>query len=147
MNAPPSVHIRWMIQRDMPTVLEIEYLCFQNPWNHDRFIKEFKNSRNIGMVAELNEVVIGYMIYSINREIINVLNLAVVPRMQRKGIGTAMISKLVGKLYSQERLKLSLEVQEENLDAQLFLKECGFVAVRTIKNESSNNTYLFEYLK
>ena len=34
-----AVHIRWMIRRDMPEVLQIEAASFEFPWLEDDFIR------------------------------------------------------------------------------------------------------------
>ena len=33
------VHIRWMIRRDMPEVLDIEQCGFEFPWSEEDFIR------------------------------------------------------------------------------------------------------------
>ena len=34
-----KVHIRWMIRRDMPEVLDVENDGFEFPWSEDDFIR------------------------------------------------------------------------------------------------------------
>ena len=55
------VHIRWMIRRDMPSVLAIEQECFEFPWYEDDFVRCLRQRNCIGMVAELDDKVVGYM--------------------------------------------------------------------------------------
>ena len=50
-----SVHIRWMIRRDMSDVLEIENNSFEFPWFEEDFIRCLRQRNCIGMVAEYDE--------------------------------------------------------------------------------------------
>ena len=47
-----NVHIRWMIRRDMPEVLQIERTSFEYPWSEEDFIRCLRQRNCIGMVAE-----------------------------------------------------------------------------------------------
>jgi len=77
-----------------------------------------------------------------------VLNFAVSPRQRRCGIGTQMIAKLVGKLSSQRRSRITLEVRETNLAAQLFFRDTGFRAVSVLRQfyaDTPEDAYLMHY--
>ena len=121
------IHIRWMIRRDMPAVLSIESLCFDFPWNEDEFIRCLRQPSCIGMVAEIGDQILGYTIYDLRKNRIEVLNFAVDPGHQLRGVGRAMVDKL-RKLNPDRRRQISVFVSEENLDAQLFFKAMGFRA-------------------
>jgi [ribosomal protein S18]-alanine N-acetyltransferase len=116
------VHIRWMIRRDMPEVLAIENRSFEFPWSEDDFIRCLRQRNCIGMVAEYDERVVGFMIYELHKNRLHILNFAVRPEFRRQGIGRSMIRKLVGKLSQQRRNRIMLEIRETNLDAQLFFR-------------------------
>ena len=62
------VHIRWMIRRDMPSVLGIEQSCFEFAWNEDDFIRCLRQRNCIGMVAEIDDEIVGFMIYETAQE-------------------------------------------------------------------------------
>lgn len=72
-------HIRWMIRRDMPEVLAIEAASFEFPWLEDDFIRCLRQRNCIGMVAEHDDRVVGFMIYELNKSRIQVLNFATAP--------------------------------------------------------------------
>ena len=90
------VHIRWMIRRDMPTVLGIENSCFEFAWNEDDFIRCLRQRNCIGMVAEEDEQVVGFMIYELHKNRLHILNFAVHADHRRAGVGKAMLTKLLG---------------------------------------------------
>ena len=96
------VHIRWMIRRDMPSVLGIENACFEFAWSEDDFIRCLRQRNCIGMVAEQDDEVVGFMIYELHKNRLHILNFAVHPEHRRTGVGQSMVDKLLGKL-SHER--------------------------------------------
>ncbi len=142
------VHIRWMIRRDMPEVLAIEARSFEFPWLEDDFIRCLSQRNCIGMVAEYDDRVVGFMIYELTKTRIRVLNFAVAAAYRRQGVGSQMIAKLAGKLSTQRRTRITLEVRETNLAAQLFFRANGFRAVSVLRNfydDTPEDAYLFQY--
>lgn len=142
------VHIRWMIRRDMPEVLDIEQGSFEFPWHEDDFIRCLRQRNCIGMVAEQNERVVGFMIYELHKTRLHVLNFAVASECRRMDVGKQMIQKLVSKLSSQRRTRISLEVRETNLGAQLFFKQAGFRATAVLRDfydDSTEDAYVMQF--
>ncbi len=142
------VHIRWMIRRDMPEVLKIEQSGFEFPWAEEDFIRCLRQRNCIGMVAECGEEIVGFMIYELHKNRLHILNFAVTPAARRKCVGTQMIEKLISKLTSQKRTRISLEVRETNLPAQMFFKQGGFRAVSVLRDfydDSTEDAYVMQY--
>jgi ribosomal-protein-alanine N-acetyltransferase len=138
------VHIRWMIRRDMPEVLAIERESFEFSWSEDEFIRCLQQRNCIGMVAEHDDRVVGFMIYELNKTRIHVLNFAVAAACRRRGVGSQMVAKLVSKLSSQ----ITLEVRETNLAAQLFFRSQRFRAVSVLRqyyDDTPEDAYLMQY--
>ncbi len=130
------VHTRWVIKRDLPEILEIENASFAVPWVEEDFLRCLRNRNCIGMVAEHgaygHELVIGYTLYELHRDRIHLLSFAVLPAWRRQGVGEQMIEKLARKLCGHGRNRLTIEVRETNLEAQLFFRKVGFLATRVI---------------
>lgn len=142
------VHIRWMIRRDMREVLDIERASFEHPWFEEEFIRCLRQRNCIGMVAEHAERVVGFMIYELHKTRLHILNFAVAADCRRRMVGSQMIDKLVGKLSSQRRTRISLEVRESNLTAQVFFSRMGFRATTVLHDfydENDEDAYLFQY--
>jgi ribosomal-protein-alanine N-acetyltransferase len=142
------VHIRWMIRRDMPEVLGIEREGFEFPWSEEDFIRCLRQRNCIGMVAEYDDQVVGYMIYELHKTRLHILNFSVAKRMRRLGVGAEMIEKLISKLSSQRRSRITLEVRETNLAAQLFFRANGFRAVSVLRDyyeDTPEDAYLMQY--
>lgn len=143
-----TVHIRWMIRKDMPEVQEIEALSFEFQWTEECFIRCLRQRNCIGMVAEHDEKVVGFMIYELHKNRLHILNFAVHPSCQRRGVGEQMVRKLISKLAPQRRSRIMLEIRETNLDAQLFFRQMGFKAVSLLRDfyeDTPEDAFLFQF--
>ncbi len=127
-------HIRWMIRRDMPEVMEAERLCHEDAWTEDQFIACLQQRNCIGMVAEIQEFVVGYMVYELYKNHLWLVNLAVHPKWQGQGIGREMVEKLKGKLSTHRRSAIHMKVSERCQGAHFFLRKMGFRATRVERN-------------
>lgn len=141
-------HIRWMIRRDMPEVLTIETEVFEFPWTEEDFLCCLRQRNCIGMVAEHDDKVAGFMVYELNKAYIHLVNFAVAKNLHRHGVGRQMVDKLIGKLSEQRRCRITLEVRETNLPAQLFFRAMEFRAISTFKQffaDTPEDAYLMQY--
>lgn len=147
-NQQVQVHIRWMIRRDMAEVLEIEQASFEFPWSEEDFIHCLRQRNCIGMVAEHDDRVVGFMIYELHKNRIHVLNFAVSAEGRRRGVGVQMNHKLVSKLSAGRRTRITLQVRETNLAAQLFFRQCGYRAVSVLRayyEDTPEDAYLMQF--
>jgi len=145
---PLRVHIRWMIRRDMAEVLDIERESFEFPWYEEDFIRCLRQRNCIGMVAEHGERVVGFMIYELHKSRLHILNFAVADAFRSRDVGRQMAEKLISKLSSQRRTRISLEVRETNLPAQLFFRQLGFRATSVLRSyyeDSPEDAYLMQF--
>ena len=148
--APTSldVQIRWLIRRDMMEVLEIEREAFEFPWGEEDFLCCLRQRNCIGMVAEFNHRIVGFMIYELHRDSLRILNFAVGSSYRRRGVGSQMVLRLVDRLSQQRRKEICLEVRESNLPAQQFFKDREFAAVDVLRNhydDTAEDAYLMRY--
>ena len=142
--------IRWLIRRDLPEVLEIESACYEFAWTEEDFLCCFRREpiSCIGMVAEHNDRVVGFMVYELHKIKLRIINFAVAPNEQRRGIGRQMIWRLVEKLAQQYRKEIELEVRGPNLSMQLFLRSQGFKATCVLRNyyeDNGDDAYSFSF--
>jgi [ribosomal protein S18]-alanine N-acetyltransferase len=146
--SPSTCNIRWMIRRDMDEVLDIENQTFEFPWLDEDFLRVLRQRNCIGMVAEHECRVAGFMIYELHKTCIRVLNFSVAPDYQRRGVGSQMVAKLIAEFSTQRRSRIVLEVRETNLAAQLFFRENGFRAVSVLRSfyeDAPEDAYLMQY--
>jgi [ribosomal protein S18]-alanine N-acetyltransferase len=137
-----------MIRRDLLAVYAIEKESFEINWTLGEFLRVLRQRNCIGMVAEIDGEVAGFMIYELHKSGIQILNFAVASIYRNNGVGSAMVQKLVGKLSPERRRKLTLQISDGNLHAHLFFSRHGFIATRVIKDAfedgSGEDAYFFE---
>lgn len=140
--------IRWMIRRDIPDVLKIENEGFEFMWSEDDFLSCLRQRNCIGMLAEHDNRVVGFMVYGLSKTRISILNFAVAAAFRRQSVGGQMIEKLINKLSQQRRQEIVLEVRETNLAAQLFFRSQGFQAIGVLRGhyaDSAEDAYAMRY--
>lgn len=124
---PLKIHIRWMIRRDIPEAIEIGQSgeC----WATENFLWHLRQRNMIGMVAEIGEKVVGFMVYALEKYRLDILNFCVHPSFRLQTVGTQMIDRLITKLSSHRRTRLKFMVRERNTGLLLFLRRMKFEAV------------------
>lgn len=140
--------LRWMIRRDLKSVLDIEHNSFEFPWTKWEFIQCLRKRTCIGMVAEVNEEVVGYMLYECGEKELELISFAVHPKHRLSGIGRTLIGRLISKLVAGRRANIVASVRDSNLPAQLFFRSMGFFCTKVEKDyydESDDNAYIMEY--
>ena len=88
------------------------------------------------------------MIYELHRSRLHILNFAVHPEYRRTGIGSQMLGKLVNKLSTHRRQRITLAVRERNLDAQVFFRQFDFKATRVLRKyyeDSGEDAFQMEF--
>ena len=135
-----AVQIRWLIRRDMADVLAIEQASFEYAWTEEDFLCCLRQRNCIGMVAERDGRIVGFMIYELHKARLRLLNFAVARDARRRHVGAQMIRRLIDKLSQQRRREIVLEVRETNLAAQLFFKGMGFVALGVLRDRYDDTT-------
>jgi len=145
-----QLNIRWAIRKDMEAVMQIENDCFPIPWSDADFHRALCRREIIGLVAEIEECVVGFVIYEFRADRLIVLNFAVRPDCQRRGIGTALVNKLKSKLRPERRKRITLHARESNIIAQKFFSSQGFRALGVKRDlyqctETNEDAYLFQY--
>ena len=142
------VHIRWFIRGDMAKVLKIEHESFEFPRSEEDFLTCLRQRNCIGLVAECDQKIVGFMIYELHKSRLRILNFAVAAESRRMQVGTQMVQNLIGKLSPQRRTEIILEVRETNLAAQLFFQAHNFRAVTVLRghyDDTTEDAYLMRY--
>ena len=141
-----KIHIRWMLRCDLNRVCDIDAMCFPDPWDEAEFTRIAGMQKIIPQVIEFGEEVCGFMIYELRKSSVRVVTFAVHPEWRRRGFGMALIGRLKAKLSSHRRNRITLDVSERNLDAQIFFKRMGFLALRVNRDATDEgDTYRMVY--
>ncbi len=126
-----------MEEEDIPSILEIENVSFQTPWRSSTFSGEIVN-RGISfpyvIVHRIVERIIGYIIYWKIQEEVQISNFAIHPDFRGKGIGEAVMRRVIKAIQRDGGVYVFLEVRPSNLSARSLYKKLGFKVLGTRKD-------------
>jgi len=124
-----------MTMEHLDAVYAIETDSFSVPWTYESLRDEIlKNKMAYYFVAVEGGVVIGYagMWHVINEG--HITNIAVQEEHRGKGIGAALVNRLIAFAVEKEMIGLTLEVRFGNAAAQRLYFKHGFTIEGTRKN-------------
>jgi ribosomal-protein-alanine N-acetyltransferase len=127
LRGQSELHLRWMPESEFSQVLQIESRASTTPWSLEDLYRHKNQSNCVFMVVETGTRLVGFMLYEFHEEMLRVIKLAVDPQYQRCGVGFLMVARLFDKL-GRTRHHIEMEVRENNVQGQRFLKACGFKA-------------------
>ena len=117
--------IRPARRADVGDVAAIERVAFSDPW----FAGDFAECVGAGvpfLVAEEHGTVAGYVIGHFAADEGEILNLGVAPAHRRKGIGRALVERMLATLRARGVRIVFLEVRESNTSARRLYEALGF---------------------
>ena len=117
-----EIIIENMNSQHLDGVVNIENICFANPWSRDDLEQQLNLDTSHFAVATVDEKVVGYMGLQVFSGEGYVTNVAVLPEYRRQGIAKMLIEKQM----QNEMSFITLEVRESNLPAIKLYESCGF---------------------
>jgi ribosomal-protein-alanine N-acetyltransferase len=121
-----AVEIRVLQLGDLAEVEAIEQRAYQTPWSRSMFASELAKSTSICLGAFEGGQLVGYVINSRYVDAWHVMNVAVDPDFQRRGIATQLLERLFELTVDDERRGYTLEVRISNADAIRLYEKLGF---------------------
>ena len=122
----------------VPQVVELEKLCFADPWSRMSIESELKNVWSCWLVAVEGDQVVGYIDSQTAIDETDVMNVAVHPDFRRRGIAESLIACLIEALKMRGSHALMLEVRASNVPAIRLYEKMGFHQVGCRKNYYRN---------
>ena len=125
--------IRHAIKTDISDIVKIEDASFMKPYSRRIFERMFDSYPNCFLVAELDNVIVGYIIGRIeSKNVGHLISIAVCPSKRREGIGEKLTLEAIHKLTELGAINVRLECRESNLPAQKMYEKMGFKFVDTL---------------
>lgn len=118
--------IRPMTRRDVPTVHDIECICFRSPWSKMALMGELKNDVAHYHVLEQDGQIAGYAGMWVLFEEAHITNVAVLPAYRRRGNATRLMLSMMESASLLGATSMTLEVRENNVNAQRMYSKLGF---------------------
>ncbi len=139
--------IRPATQTDLKAILTIEQQTFISPWTEAHFLYELTGNPYASLlVAEVDTLLVGYVDFWITFQQAQINNLAVLPSLKRKKIGTTLLVDALDRIHQSGCHHVTLEVRVSNLAAQQLYQQHGFKIIVTKKHyyENGEDAYLME---
>ena len=128
------INIREATDNDMPSIMQIENLCFPHgTWKEENILYELhENPVSHFWVIELSldekngYRVVGFVDYWETFDSATICQIAIHPYLQRKQLGTALFEEVYNDCYAKKIQTITLEVRVGNEKAISFYKKQGF---------------------
>lgn len=125
-----SARLRPMREADVARVVAIEQACFASPWSRGMFVDELlQGASRTWFVADSPWGLLGYAGLMAADGEGHVMNLAVRPDARGRGLGTALLSRLIASAREGGLRRLTLEVRPSNAGAIQLYHRAGFFEV------------------
>ncbi|MCL2063649.1 MAG: ribosomal protein S18-alanine N-acetyltransferase [Candidatus Cloacimonetes bacterium] len=150
-NSDIVIDLRKMVYDDLNPVYEIEKKCFPDPWIFKFFEDSLKHNEcfvlsviNIGnekntTKEKIAPQIIGFFLGLETLDEYTILNIAILPEYQGKGLGFQLISKII-ESHNLKYDKYFLDVRESNHQAISLYKKIGFKPLYNRKAYYENPT-------
>ncbi len=120
-----ALTLRAMDYSDVDQVMRIEQSIYPYPWTTGNFIDSL-DSGYACMVAELDDVLIGYAVLMPSVEEAHLLTIGIATAHQRKGLGEEVLARMMSMAHDSGINRIILEVRPSNAPALALYRKCGF---------------------
>lgn len=126
-----GIYLRTALPSDLAEVVELERVCYGDPWPASAFAALPDNSRVFFTVARqaVRGPVAGYVVAWYVMDEAELANLAVAPDLRGHGIGQALLDAMLSDASARHVAQVYLEVRESNLAARKLYGTRGFEEV------------------
>ncbi len=132
--------IRPATEADVPAIIELEHQCFPFPWPEGAFYQELKNAwSSLEVLVEPGGSIVGFIVYWIVEDELHLLDIAVHPSLQKRGVGRALMLRLEEICASDGLTFLTLEVRESNDRAIRLYTKMGYDVIHKRKKYYVDN--------
>jgi ribosomal-protein-alanine N-acetyltransferase len=135
-----------MCAADLDAVLIIEQESFPVPWIREHFEQEINAPHSYPFVAEINDVVVGYVCLTSLFEEAQILDIAIASEQRERGMAQKLMAHAVSVSQDKEAEVLALEVRASNSAAIALYEKLGFerTGVRINYYEGKDDAVLME---
>jgi ribosomal-protein-alanine N-acetyltransferase len=124
-----------MVPGDLPEVVAIERASFPNPWTGPLFLQELQVGFSRTIVArDRDAAIVGYLCRWLVADEIHVLNVAVAPRARGRGLGAALLRRVLDEAAVRRVVAVTLEVRRGNAVGRRLYESFGFEEVGSRPN-------------
>lgn len=134
-----EVSLRPMTSVDLDEVMAIERDSFVYPWSSRFFVQELEVECARSIAAEINGRIIGYVLFWLLPDEIDIHNIAVHREFRRRGLGRLLMAQVIARAQRRLSIRVTLEVRVSNSSARRLYESMGFVATGLRRGYYSDN--------
>ena len=149
---PAAVHFRRALPADVPQLVAVDAASPGGGWGADAFRQEMGLAWSRLELAEVNEgaepVVVGFVLYWVVADEVQIFNVAVRSVWRRRGVATALLGRAAAAGRAQGASRVLLEVRRSNEAARSLYRRLGFVETgvrRGYYQREEEDAVLMEY--
>lgn len=117
-----------MTEADLDAVAAAEARIYAFPWTRGNFADSLAAGHQASL-AQQDGRMVGYAVVMQVLDEAHLLNISVLPELQRRGCGSALLGYLFGRARMRAATRMLLEVRPGNLAGQGFYRRHGFVEI------------------
>lgn len=129
-SSQKNFRLRDITQADLPEAMRIERAAFRYPWSEFMLQSEMTHEWSHVCLAEEGDVerptMLGFIVFWIICDELHVLNIAVDPVQQRRGVGRALMRAAMTQARQAAATYATLEVRRTNRAAIRLYESFGF---------------------
>ena len=122
-----GIRFRPMTTADMDEIMVIERSSYRFPWSQGFFLQELQVACARSILAEVDEKIIGYVLFWLLPGTIDIHNVATHVNYRRRGVARLLLGRVLGHAREQSVGRVTLEVRKSNLPAQKLYESIGFL--------------------
>lgn len=124
-----AIEITPMRVADLDEVAALEAVCYADPWSRDQFQRELETSCAFSDLCRIDGDLAGYHCYWLIAGEMQILNLAIAPEFQRRGLARRLLNHAFARCRPLALQRAYLEVRTSNAAAITLYRSCGFSEV------------------
>jgi len=121
-----AIEIRRLTLAELPEIEVIEQRAYHTPWSRSMFASELAKGTSICLGAFEGDRLVGYIVNSRYVDAWHVMNVAVDPEFQRRGIASRLLERLFELTVDDDGRGYTLEVRVSNKEAIKLYEKLGF---------------------
>ncbi len=118
--------IRRFNLEDISKIVKLEQELLGTTLGESYLNDAYNNPFNYIYVYELDEKIVGYISYTFDEEIAEMLNFCVDKAMHNNGIGTSLLNYSINEFENLKGSSVILEVNSQNINAIKLYQKMGF---------------------
>jgi [ribosomal protein S18]-alanine N-acetyltransferase len=122
-----AIEIRPLGLSDLNSIDSIERRAYRTPWSRSMFASELAKASSVCLGAWEGERLVGYCVNSRYVDAWHIMNVAVDPDYQRRGVATHLLERLFELTRDDQRRGYTLEVRMSNEAGIGLYERLGFI--------------------